>query len=1125
MTSTSTKPSTKLSRKPSKRSGTPSASEPEISVVVCSFNGAHRIAELVRALEAQTARDRMELIVVDDGSSDATGAFAELILEASGLRSTVITLSANAGLSAARNAGVEASSGEIIAFTDDDCVPDPRWVESLLEAWSTAPVSVHGIGGPVHAASTDTINRRFLDATTPLRAVESGEMRRSPLRRLRDYLVPRRFEGRRFVDSYVGANMSFRRTSIDAVGGFDPSIRFGGDEQYLCRAFLARFGGSSLHFDPAIPMAHEFHPSLHDTLRRARSYGRGTGRNWARSGGIPTLLPGPFIVLAAAIGPGLAMALLTQSPLVGFLAAAFLTLAFTVLLGVSTLQAQVRASLLERSSYPFLRLAGELADLAGFVQGVFTTRIADRRTGSPRSTGHQHEGEPWYRTRSLPATAWFAAGSLFTVLDTGWPSRLVVVATLILLPGSLLLARIGFTPAAAAARLTAATATGLTIVMGVGVTVSWLGPHLGVDRPLDRAPLLVVWSVIGVLGILTTHRRNDPVRWLVPEMDSVPLRWVVSLAALPAAACLAAARLNNGGSGTPALILTVVLAALIVTTIVRTWSGSKGWPVEAIAGAVALSLVWSTTLRGFGLFGWDIQKELGMGLNTVEAGVWSMSSDTDAYASMLSLTVLPAQLFQLAGIPVGSVLRWVFPVFLAVLTAGLVAACRRRSNPGPALLAVTLFVLGTASFARQIPAIGRQEVAFLLFATIVIALVDDSIPLRARRITAATAGVGMAYAHYTSSYVTSFFIALVMIGAPLLLRRTGRSYPRVLSFGVCVAIIGSSFVWNAVLTRPGTELSEAQATVSATGLRLLDNGESSLLRSWLGGTGARQIPFEEYRTAVIERRDRLDWVRVAPGADTVEIGDAAAPKSDGVVEPLKPMWELGQIVLRQLLTLMVALSLLLYARRFLARHPDANPELLIVAVGAFTVAGVLRLSSTAGTLYNPERAAIHAGMVFCLLLAPLLSRSVKRAVPVIAMSALLMINAWGLSTPAFGGGPLTAFSNTGEDSERYLTTSADHATVDWLDTEIPPRSNVHTDRYGRVLLLSVENGENFTVIDVIDPVGVDRSGYVMFTSMNHETGRARGQIDGLFSVYTSPESFYEETRSIVMSTEVTRVYR
>ena len=101
---------------------------PEVTVVVPARNAAATIGRTIDALLGQDFEGSSEIVVVDDASTDETAAIAA----ARGLEP--LSLEAQTGPSGARNAGVAAGSGRLLAFTDADCVPAPEWLRAGVEA-------------------------------------------------------------------------------------------------------------------------------------------------------------------------------------------------------------------------------------------------------------------------------------------------------------------------------------------------------------------------------------------------------------------------------------------------------------------------------------------------------------------------------------------------------------------------------------------------------------------------------------------------------------------------------------------------------------------------------------------------------------------------------------------------------------------------------------------------------------------------------------------------------------------------------------------------------------------------------------------------------------------------------
>jgi cellulose synthase/poly-beta-1,6-N-acetylglucosamine synthase-like glycosyltransferase len=197
-----------------------------VSVVVPVRNGAVTIRTCLEALLAQDwPREALELIVVDNRSTDATrtvvAQYPVRLLEERRVQSSY----------AARNRGVAAAHGDLLAFTDADCVPDPGWVRALAAVFEHADVGL--AAGPIEAWRADRLVERY-QAVHALRAE----------RALRHPFLP-------FAQT---ANAACRRTVFDAVGGFDAACRFGGDLDFCWR--VQRCTGMRLAYEHTAIVRH-----------------------------------------------------------------------------------------------------------------------------------------------------------------------------------------------------------------------------------------------------------------------------------------------------------------------------------------------------------------------------------------------------------------------------------------------------------------------------------------------------------------------------------------------------------------------------------------------------------------------------------------------------------------------------------------------------------------------------------------------------------------------------------------------------------------------------------------------------------------------------------------------------
>lgn len=193
------------------------------SVIVPVYNGAAVIDGCLRSLAEQTvAATDYEIIVVDDGSTDDTPAILEGFAARSPVRTTVVTHERNAGPAAARNAGLRAATGEVIAFTDADCEVAPDWLERGLARLDAedAPAAVEGRTDP--KGDPGTLTHQMIN--------EHGGL-------------------------FMTCNMLYRRTVLDAVGGFDERFRLAFLEDSDV-AFAVLDAGEQIAFAPDVLVHH-----------------------------------------------------------------------------------------------------------------------------------------------------------------------------------------------------------------------------------------------------------------------------------------------------------------------------------------------------------------------------------------------------------------------------------------------------------------------------------------------------------------------------------------------------------------------------------------------------------------------------------------------------------------------------------------------------------------------------------------------------------------------------------------------------------------------------------------------------------------------------------------------------
>jgi len=220
----------------------PLPSYPKVSVVVASYNGARTLPACLDSLLHLNYPD-YEVILVDDGSTDDTARIAAHYPTVRAVHEP------NLGLSAARNTGILAAMGEIVAFTDSDCRADEDWLYYLIgDLLKTGACAIGGHNFP-----------------PPEDNWIAGVVAVSPGAPAHVMLTDREAE------HVPGCNMAFWKWALDAINGFDPIYRAAGDDVDVCWRLMQR--GWKIGFSHAGFVWHYRRNTVAAYLKQQRGYG------------------------------------------------------------------------------------------------------------------------------------------------------------------------------------------------------------------------------------------------------------------------------------------------------------------------------------------------------------------------------------------------------------------------------------------------------------------------------------------------------------------------------------------------------------------------------------------------------------------------------------------------------------------------------------------------------------------------------------------------------------------------------------------------------------------------------------------------------------------------------------
>jgi len=244
------------------------------SVIVPTHNRVDSLARTLESLFRQDFSDN-EIIVVDDGSSDGTAEYCSKLQSEGRIR---YIRQSNSGPAVARNAGLKAARGTLVAFTDDDCVLPVDWLRRYNEHFQQNDIAA--VGGPTR---TGILSNPYADANDIIV----------------NFLKTAINSTKHDVPFLTTNNTAYRKMELERISGFDERFSIGAEERDV--NYRLRQAGGTLVYDPSIVVEHNNNANFTTFVRHQFDQGKGSYRfyrNASRHAGSkrPSMIPASVYV-------------------------------------------------------------------------------------------------------------------------------------------------------------------------------------------------------------------------------------------------------------------------------------------------------------------------------------------------------------------------------------------------------------------------------------------------------------------------------------------------------------------------------------------------------------------------------------------------------------------------------------------------------------------------------------------------------------------------------------------------------------------------------------------------------------------------------------------------------------
>ncbi len=738
------------------------------------------------------------------------------------------------------------------------------------------------------------------------------------------------------------------------------------------------------------------------------------------------------------------------------------------------------------------------------------------------------------RRTMVPAT-WIIELVLLDVAvaeNSLWLLRAVAVLLLTVLPGQLLLRALRV-PAASTRRYVAyLPCASVAVLIASTLVVDLVGPQLGVHEPLRRWPLLIGLNLtlpgLARLG----HRANASCELKSSDLIGL-VRWFWPLL-LPLASVVAAARLDNGDGNTLAVAILVAVAVMIPACTVLA-NGMHDRQMNFVLYGSGLALMLLTSMRSSYVIGFDINSEYFDFHQTVVNGIWHFGH-LNPYEAMLSLTVLPVSLHALIGGQDVWIFKLGYPALFALFPVAVFSLGTRFLSRRAAFVAAAI-VIAQAYFFQQQPEIARQELALLIFAGIMGALLDSSLERGPQLGLVSVLGVTLVVCHYSTTYITILLCLLASFLAVTVSRRKSAPLPVLPWLLAAVVMSVSALIWYLPATHSGSNVSDVVQSLRQSGIQLLPGrlkGENVISAYFNGPRERPSSPMQYERSVATYYAEHMRYlIPLAAAKDPAYNLRAATPPNLPDHAPLvASSLADAELLVQQLINALAVVGALVFALR---RRGNLLSRIIgAVGIASLFVLAASRLSGTLAADYNSSRLFLQCLFILALLEAALIDMVVMRlksrswvGLALFGGLSLLLLVVFvgnsGLAAPVTGGNPPLILYNNGADYAGFYPDAQEKATVQWLAAAVPPQRVIYADYFGQ-LRLDQFTSLRTAVFNDVTPRTIDQHAWIFASTTNVVDHLTWGATNSGLLEFVFPASFLDEYFNVVYSTGSTEVF-
>ena len=677
-----------------------------------------------------------------------------------------------------------------------------------------------------------------------------------------------------------------------------------------------------------------------------------------------------------------------------------------------------------------------------------------------------------------------------------------------------------------------------------GLAVNWILPWLHItDKPLSLIPLLISFDIFLSLFGLIAYKRNKDISLKIrlPKPDWLNRIFFIIPMIFLLLSILGAITLNNGGpnyltiimlGGIVLYILGVVLFRKILDQSIYPWA----------IFMISLSLLLMYSLRSWHIIGWDINLEYKIFRLTESNYLWSSTIVNNDYNACLSITILPTILHNFLNINSEYVFKLLYPLLFTEVPLTIYLLSKRYTTNIAAFLASFFFII-QPTFYGTMPALARQEVAFIYFSLILFTLFTNNIRFGTKNILVLLFGASMIVSHYSTSYIALTLIIFTYIvrkifniNSNLIKHKILQNNPNYkIRLKIILILIIFTFIWNTQLTNSFNSFTETiHYTLMNMNKTFTEEMKSTSLKSLFFYSDSSYT--NDQLNLFIE--NHIPWYleanNIKPILNNEKYTLTIKPRTSFYTRNIfAQLVKYIYLFVKFIITLSLLFGFIYLVYIYKKDKTKIDIEYIYLSsIGVFLILLILVLPYLS-IAYNFER-LLQQNLIFLSLIIVFgiqLLFKYLRKIKYIIISIIFIIYfiyLSGVLVPILGGSNSLFLRNNGIEYDSYYTHNVEIQAIFWLDKYSDSKNNLYADRFAE-LKIDAYSKKNYRIVPYIIPDVINRSGYIYtsYTNIMEEIASIDERqyfMKGVaFTNY--PFDFINNNKSLIYNNGGAKIYR